>query len=973
MVRCRSWWLPAAIGVLALVLVSPAQAQEYRGNLFVEVVSEGQPLAGATLTLQGKDFERSQTADGEGRARFTKLEPGTYTLTASAPGYGTLVMEAIEINTFANVNLPVTLTKVATLEERVVVTAMTPVLDQRKTGTSTVLTQNELSQVPTSRDPWSVLSTVPGITTDRVNVAGNEAGQQANFVGKGDDGGNTTWVMDGVEFTDVGAIGSSSTYFDFNSFEEIGFITGGADSDQPNGGARINFTTKQGTNDVSGNLRLWYTTNGLQSDLPDIQQPENVDPEANPLPGNEINEVFEKNFNLGGPILKDRIWYWFGFSQNDVDNQVAGTSDKTKLKNTTAKIHGQLGYKFNWKLFYTNGNKIKDGRGAAVTRPIETTWNQSGPTPIYTAYGSYMASPNFELSAQWGHVDGKFSLVPKGGLDAQIINDVNNVWSGSYLLYDTLRPQDQFVVRGNNYLSTGDWEHEIKYGYRYKSSTVESLSKWSNLDFFVYSGAYLYMYRERNFTIDLTHHNAWVGDTMTKGNWAINAGLSWTKQSGQNNPSTVPGVGICPECFPGLDYAGSGSVFTWDDITPRVGATYTFDTERRLLVRANYAQYVDQLGSFDVQYDNPLAGYLYITQYYTDLDSNGQVDEGEFSTDCEDGWGSVNPCDPNFFANYIDPDFKSPQTDELIAGVEWELMQDFTIGANLIMRDRDRERWYEGNLDYLPVAAHGPYYDVNEYELSGNLVPLASTDYDCTTMITGEFPDGTPYSEPACDFNESGLGKTDTVSTFMTNRPGYKTEYRGIEVTATKRLRDKWTLRGYFDYGEWTQKFSGTAGISDPTNFQGGTTQPDGDVSVPSTGSGTKDGVWLGTSRWQINVNGLYQLPRNFTISGNIYAREGYGIPYIDRVGGLASGSKDIQIGKIGDRRYKDLWTVDLAVGKTVKLASGTLELRAEIFNLFDADTVLSRKVRVDQPTNVNAITEHLSPRIIRFGASFNF
>src|SRR6185436_17849051 len=98
--------------------------------------------------------------------------------------------------------------------------------------------------------------------------------------------------------------------------------------------------------------------------------------------------------------------------------------------------HGQAAAKFNWKLFYTNGNKTKSGRDAGVQRPPETTFNQKGPTPIYTAYGSFMITPNWEMAVQVGHVDGKFSLDPQGGLDAQIINDASNVWHGSFVTYN---------------------------------------------------------------------------------------------------------------------------------------------------------------------------------------------------------------------------------------------------------------------------------------------------------------------------------------------------------------------------------------------------------------------------------------------------------------------------------------------------------------------------------------------------------
>jgi MoxR-like ATPase len=291
---------------VAIWALSPVAAQEYRGNLFVLVQKEdGTAVSGAQVTLTGSAYSRTLTTEADGKARFVLLDPGNYTLKVNLDKYASVVHEGIEINTSSSATLYVKLIPAEKMQESVMVTAQTPILDQRKTGTSTVLTQAELSEVPTARDPWAVLSTVPGITTDRVNVAGNESGQQSNFVGKGDDGSNTTWWMDGVEFTDIGAIGATSSYLDFNSFEEIGFGTGGGDAEQANGGARLNFTTKQGSNDVKGDARMWFTQKAFQSAVSGIHQPSNVvirlpgtngpaDAGNNLIPNNHINEVFEE-------------------------------------------------------------------------------------------------------------------------------------------------------------------------------------------------------------------------------------------------------------------------------------------------------------------------------------------------------------------------------------------------------------------------------------------------------------------------------------------------------------------------------------------------------------------------------------------------------------------------------------------------------------------------------------------------------
>src|SRR5262245_57722056 len=156
--------------VLALFAWSGAAAQEYRGNLFV-IVKDDQSAAvsGASATLTGKAYSRTETTDASGRARFIKLEPGDYDLVVKAEGFAAVTQQKIAVDTFANVNLEVKLGKVNFTEE-MVITAATPVLDQRKIGTSTVMKQAEISQIPTARDPWAILSTIPGVTTDRVNV-----------------------------------------------------------------------------------------------------------------------------------------------------------------------------------------------------------------------------------------------------------------------------------------------------------------------------------------------------------------------------------------------------------------------------------------------------------------------------------------------------------------------------------------------------------------------------------------------------------------------------------------------------------------------------------------------------------------------------------------------------------------------------------------------------------------------------------
>ena len=123
-----------------------------------------------------------------------------------------------------------------------------------------------LNDIPTARDPWALMQHLPGVTIDRPNVGGSGSATQAVFAARGDDGSNTSWNIDGVTITDQAAPGASSTYFDFNAFEEVQFTTGGIDPRQQTGALGINIVTKRGTNTWQGLARLYFTNDSLQQE-----------------------------------------------------------------------------------------------------------------------------------------------------------------------------------------------------------------------------------------------------------------------------------------------------------------------------------------------------------------------------------------------------------------------------------------------------------------------------------------------------------------------------------------------------------------------------------------------------------------------------------------------------------------------------------------------------------------------------------
>src|SRR5262245_207607 len=167
-----------------LCTITPAAAQVYTGRIDIVVHdSSGAVLPGVTVDITGPQNQSSVT-DATGEAHFLSLPPGTYQVKATLAGFADYVHPSVPVAAGGAVPLRVSLS-VGGVTEQVSVQAETPVVDVRRSSVSTTVTVDELQNIPSSRDPWVVLQTVPGVYVDRVNVGGAESGQQSNYVGKG--------------------------------------------------------------------------------------------------------------------------------------------------------------------------------------------------------------------------------------------------------------------------------------------------------------------------------------------------------------------------------------------------------------------------------------------------------------------------------------------------------------------------------------------------------------------------------------------------------------------------------------------------------------------------------------------------------------------------------------------------------------------------------------------------------------------
>jgi hypothetical protein len=971
--------------VVLLGLAAPAFAQVQGGTVSGTIKDEqGASLPGVEVTLAGSAEKLVFTTGADGQYRFLNVAPGTYTVRASLAGFASVVREGIQIVVGQSVELPFSM-KVAALQESVTVSGESPIVDTRKLGTATNFTQDELAHIPNSRDPWALLRTVPGIVMDRVNIAGNETGQQSNYTGKGTLGRESTWTLDGVVITDMSATGASPTYFDYDAFEEIQVSTSNHDVRQPTSGIGLNMVVKRGTNRLRGTAHGYFTNDALESNnVPDELRSRGITPET----ADHNEQIADYGFDLGGPIVRDKAWAWGSWTKQDIrlGRQAGRLVDRTLLKTINAKGNWQATSKDMVSVLYFNGSKEKFGRGTgqAQREAATATWNQGNYYPEGRPHGllkfqdDRVLAPNLFLSAKYAYYGTGFSLAPRGGLDGQTTRDaVNSTTLGTTRGLFFLRPQHIFNVDGNLFHNATGGSHDLKYGAGYRTTEAFTQTIWpgdkiqGRIESATTSVARLF--REGAGNDKTRYVSAYLGDTFSRGRLTLDLGVRYDRQWGSALPSDTSSNGAFPDKVPGISFAGYDSPFTWNDVTPRAGATYQLDASGRTLLRGSVGQYVGQLSNGTVGFSNPssqvgFADYPWIG----DLNGNGFADPSEIDTSVSalTFGGGFNPLAPTSVssADRIDSNLKAPLTTAATLGIDRELMPNLAVSLAYSWNRTTR-------YAYDPWIGVGP----DGYE-------LADTAATPGGELTGTIPGGGTYSALVYRPIPS-LVRAGGNGRIRTNFDGYSTRYQGLDFTLTKRLSNRWMARVAASFNNATQHYSESnrvGGFGNPTRNDGyidtlvfGTLVPQSDAvtdggQMYQMSSGSGQGEVFINGKWMMNFNALYQLPWNMEVAANVYGKQGTPLPPVVPASlGLDGSHNVLVVSQIDDVRLDDVWNVDVRLAKNIRLSRGHVDLVADLFNVFNNNVALQRN-RVIGGT-FNQLNQNLSPRILRFGVRLGF
>lgn len=904
------------LAVAMLPVLSMAQTRG--GDIYGTVVlADGSKIPGVMVTLTSDVTGTKTTISSEqGNFRFLQVPPGNYELKFELEGFKTVIRKDVGLSLGKSVTLNI-LMETSTLKEEVTVSGKVGVIDTRKTQVGVNVTKEMVDSLPTARNPWTVLSAVPGIMIDRVDVGGADSGQQSNFLAGGGDQDDTTWNIDGANVTDPSAIGAAPAYLNINSYGEVQVTLGANDITAQTGGVQLNFVTKRAGNATSGDFHIYVEDKAweMKQDPTDYMMENGL-----VVPG--IDRLYQYGINLGGPVIKDKLWWFGSWAIQDIHKRTeADLEDATWLVSGYGKLNFQLG---NTSGDFHISYDAKKKWGRTFLSPSQqdagSLWDQDGPGFLYYGGLSHVFG-ELMLNVKAVYTDGGFALTPRGavvnpdsghseGDEFKIIDG----WSraeGSAWDYSTNRNTLNMSLDGNYFLEGAlGGDHEIKFGVDYYTADTTTMSLTPNQRIsYVYrdnpSWNYLQIKPDYILDVGFKRISAYLQDTITWGKLTASVGLRYDKEQGSVNPFMQPnftwyepgsphhGQVVFADQINALNVKEFTVPAAWELLSPRVSLTYDITGDGKNVVKLSAGRYMSQSG-------NSLASnyvpYRYGFAYWTDsnLDEIPQFNElGELYWD--DLFVQVDPVTDMNKVDYAS-DYNTPYLDELTLMFEKALTDDLAVSVTGFYKKKHNLAYTVNSRGEVTAVTRGIMAD-------GSIETKANWEHTRDDMVGGT-------TVPVYEQLETPIG------TQYYNLDKAYLEYLGLTLRMTKKLSNKWMADFSFTFNDWKRHWdqSETLDLNNFNFFDGG------HVAPATTGSGLRD-VWV-NSRWMVKVTGMYQLPWDLNLTGFFQAKEGGPQPLRSRVATNQGRIYLYRAGyKVGDERLPTFWMLNLGLEKTLRIS----------------------------------------------------
>jgi hypothetical protein len=930
--------LPALALLFALALASPVLGQTVSsttGAIDGRVADTSDAvLPGVTVTIASPAMmgTRDTVTGATGTYRFVSLTPGAYTVTFELPGFATVTREAVQVGAGFTATLNIQMA-VAGLEEAVTVTGASPVVDTAATKVSTSWAAEALAALPSgSGDPWAMLAETPAVKMERIDVGGSTAGTQTGFSAYGTEGQRPYYEgINGTEGTD-----SNGNYVDMNAYDEVAVNTVGNNAEMGPPGVMMVFVVKSGGNTYSGSAGSNYQNQDWQSFNIDeeqiaagVQGGGGLEPEDT----NRMNFFRDSFVQLGGYVVKDKLW-WFG-AFRDNDSKIRYTNFPVKPFRTQLRVYQIKGtyqltqnnkfigyYQYNTKAQFNRLDRYtKNARTAFHTAEESSFWQHYAPRMSKIEFNSVLSdSMFFEIRAgQWGYNwnDTNYTDAPSYE-DSQ----TNEVFGAARIRYTN--PRRNQVLGSLSYFKEGmGGTHNFKFGweiFRETATLGESLDSYNNVVHILRNGAPLEVYllgTPWDATAGLWNTGLYLTDTWRTGDKVtLNLGVRFDRyQNFRSEQSHEPdALGLFPER---VEFPEVANVRTWNLVAPRFGFSYNVTGDGRTVVKGNWGLYWANPGTSNNLNPN---GQWRMRHVWTDANGDRVWNPGEE--------GRLISSDGGLASVFLDPNHKDPYTLDMSVWVERELVSNVGLRGGYVHREQHQQSGtFNQNQPFdafnIPVTISDPGPD-----------GVSGTADDAGTLQAWNL-------DPAY----VGLPSVNLI----TNYDG-KSAYDSFEVALNKRMSSNWSASTSVSYTK-------SRVLVQPTN-------PNALINTNADGQDE-------TSDYSFKLNGVFNVPAGLKISpvyrfqaGNNFART-----FVTRQ--LNYANPTINAEALNARRSDNVSVLNIRVDRPINIGNSRLSPYLDLYNVLNANPI--QDITVSSGANFLRPTLIVAPRILRIGARYDW
>lgn len=638
------------LGLACVLWASSGRAQQASGIAGAVRDISGAALPGVTVEAASSaliEKVRTVVTDGEGRFNLTDLRPGAYAITFTLAGFRTLKRDGVELSAgfTATVNADL---QVGSLEETITVTGAAPLVDTQNVRKQLVVSNELLEALPTSSKALGTLITLTPGLSGVADVGGSLGAYRAQGTPQSVQYHGRVGMK--VNFDGMGIlnmVGDGNTGYIMNALvvEEMVLESSGVSAESAASGFAANGIPKEGGNLFSFSLNGLYSSERLQGDnLNDELRRRGVSTV------DKVKRIYDGGITLGGPVMRDKLWFLAAYRNWGNENQVAGiywnktqgtpfyTPDVDRpadrfeyFRSWAGRLTWQASAKHKVNVFADTQNNCSCRREGFIAPEAQASLRFK-PQGLYQVTWNAPMTNKLLLEAGAGATISHWpTILPQAGVrptDISIVELSTGFRYNSAASYNSPQDSDRYSQRASVSYVTGT--HAYKVGFQLEQGVSNvGTTRYGDINYGLLNGvpnritqfASPYLEKLRiKADLGLFAQDQWKIQRLT-----LSYGVRFDLFNGYVPPQDIPATRFVPA----RNYGEVKNVPLWKDLNPRLGGSYDLFGDGRTALKASFGRYVSKSGITVQRNNNPITTSV-LSVNRTWNDSNGN-----YAPDCD--------------------------------------------------------------------------------------------------------------------------------------------------------------------------------------------------------------------------------------------------------------------------------------------------------------------------------------------------